>query len=96
MPSVLGKSYHCYYATKALCGLQLNAVYLHLFVFLHCLRTTPSVCGAQLLLGEASPTCFAFSSVLWLGKQREGEIDTLGHEASQVPGTDTRWGVSAA
>ena len=56
----------------ALCGLRLLVAYVLLFAFPHCLLFAPSVHGNWLLLREANPTCFAISSVLWLGKQREG------------------------
>lgn len=56
----------------ALCGLRLHVAYALLFAFPHCLLFAPSVHGTWLLLREANPTRFAISSVLWLGKQREG------------------------
>lgn len=69
---VLCKILFLHINNMALCGLRLHAAYFLLFAFPHCLLFAPSVHGTWLLLGEANPTCFAISSVLWLGKQRDG------------------------
>lgn len=62
----------CDINNTALCGLRLHTASVLLFAFPHCLLFAPSVHGTWLLLREANPTCFAISSVLRLGKQREG------------------------